>query len=112
MVWHVELRRSGNYPVELGGSPSGTLVRPRVIITVGHFTAPVKALGRMPFYLSHIRELQSNGCWDPGTWIAVIAAATHPSMPHCPPPPQCDPTDDILVAVTGHRASPTSDCIL
>jgi hypothetical protein len=24
--------------------------------------------------------------------------ATHPSMPHCPPPPQCDPTDEILVA--------------
>jgi len=24
--------------------------------------------------------------------------ATHPSMPHCPPPPECDPTDEILVA--------------
>src|SRR4029453_1205158 len=32
------------------------------------------------------------------TWIPVIGAATHPSMPHCPPPPQCDPTDEILVA--------------
>ncbi len=26
------------------------------------------------------------------------AVVTHPSMPHCPPPPQCDPTDEILVA--------------
>jgi hypothetical protein len=35
---------------------------------------------------------------DRGSWIPVIALATHPSMPHCPPPPQCDPTDDVLVA--------------
>ena len=28
----------------------------------------------------------------------MVAQATHPSMPHCPPPPQCDPTDEILVA--------------
>ena len=28
----------------------------------------------------------------------MIGLATHPSMPHCPPPPQCDPTDDVLVA--------------
>ena len=32
------------------------------------------------------------------TWIPVISAVTHPSMPHCPPPPQCDPTDGVLVA--------------
>jgi hypothetical protein len=35
---------------------------------------------------------------DPATWIPVKTQATHPSMPHCPPPPGCDPTDDILVA--------------
>ena len=35
---------------------------------------------------------------DPKTWIPVVRLVTHPSMPHCPPPPQCDPTDEILVA--------------
>ena len=28
----------------------------------------------------------------------MVGQATHPSMPHCPPPPQCDPTHEKLVA--------------
>ena len=45
MVWRVD--ESGK-PVELRGFASGTLIRPQVMITAGHFTAPVKALGGIP----------------------------------------------------------------
>ena len=68
------------------------------MVTAGHFTAPVKALGEMPPTIRIFASFSPTDARDPGTWIPVIAQATHPSMPHCPPPPQCDPTDDILVA--------------
>ena len=95
MVWRLD--ESGN-PVELRGFASGTLIRPRVMITAGHFTAPVKALGGIPPTIRIVASFSATDARDPATWIRVIAAATHPSMPHCPPPPQCDPTDDVLVA--------------
>ena len=49
-------------------------------------------------YDSRVRELQSNRWMGSQHVDSVVAQATHPSMPHCPPPPQCDPTDEILVA--------------
>ena len=85
-------------PVELRGFASGTLIRPRVMITAGHFTAPARALGELPPTIRIFASFSHTDARDPRTWIPVIALATHPSMPHCPPPPQCDPTDEILVA--------------
>lgn len=95
MVWRVD--DSGN-PVQLMGFASGTLIRTRVMVTAGHFTAPAKALGGMPPGIRMFASFSPADARDPGTWIPVIAQATHPSMPRCPPPPQCDPTDEILVA--------------
>ena len=95
MVWRVD---DSGKPVELRGFASGTLIRPHVMITAGHFTAPVKALGEIPTTIRIFASFSPTDARDPGTWIPVIALATHPSMPHCPPPPQCDPTDEILVA--------------
>ena len=95
MVWRVD---DSGKPVELRAFASGTLIRPRVMVTAGHFTAPAKALGELPPTLRMFASFSPTDARDPRTWIPVIAQATHPSMPHCPPPPQCDPTDEILVA--------------
>jgi len=95
MVWRVD---DAGKPVELRGFASGTLIRPHVMITAGHFTAPVKALGGIPPTIRIFASFSATDARNADTWIPVIALATHPSMPHCPPPPQCDPTDDILVA--------------
>ena len=95
MVWRVD---SGGRPVELRGFASGTLIRARVMVTAGHFTAPAKALGALPPSIRVFASFSPTNPKDPTTWIPVVRLATHPSMPHCPPPPQCDPTDEILVA--------------
>jgi hypothetical protein len=95
MVWRVD---DSGKPVELRGFASGTLIRPRVMITAGHFTAPVKALGGIPSTIRIFASFSPTNARDPATWIPATALATHPSMPHCPPPPKCDPTDEILVA--------------
>jgi hypothetical protein len=95
MVWRVD---DSGKPIELRGFASGTLIRPRVMITAGHFTAPVKALGEIPPTIRIVASFSPTDARNPATWIPVIGLTTHPSMPHCPPPPQCDPTDEILVA--------------
>jgi hypothetical protein len=95
MVWRVD---DSGKPVELRGFASGTLIRPQVMVTAGHFTAPVKALGEIPPTIRIFASFSATDARDQATWIPVFAAATHPSMPHCPPPPQCDPTDEVLVA--------------
>lgn len=95
MVWRVD---DSAKPIELLGFASGTLIRPRVMVTAGHFTAPTKALGELPPTIRMFASFSPTDVRNPGTWIPVQAQFTHPSMPHCPPPPQCDPTDDILVA--------------
>ncbi len=95
MVWRVD---DAGKPVELRGFASGTLIRDRVMVTAGHFTAPATALGSMPPSLRMFASFSPSDAEDPKTWIPVVGHATHPSMPHCPPPPQCDPTDEILVA--------------
>ena len=69
-----------------------------MIVTAGHFTAPTKALGELPPTIRIFASFSPTELRNPGTWIPVKAQATHPSMPHCPPPQGCDPTDDILVA--------------
>ena len=95
MVWQVD---DSGRPVQLRAFASGTLIRPRVIVTAGHFTAPTKALGELPPTIRLFASFSPTDVRNPGTWIPVKAQATHPSMPHCPPPPGCDPTDDMLVA--------------
>jgi hypothetical protein len=95
MVWRVD---GAGKPVELRGFASGTLIRDRVMVTAGHFTAPAKALGSLPPSIRMFASFSPTDAKDPKTWIPVVRLATHPSMPHCPPPPQCDPTDEILVA--------------
>ena len=45
MVWRVD---AAGKPVELRGFASGTLIRDRVVLTAGHFTAPATALGSLP----------------------------------------------------------------
>lgn len=95
MVWRVD---DAGKPVELRGFASGTLIRDRVMLTAGHFTGPMKALGTLPPSIRIFASFSPTNAKDPTTWIPVIGQATHPSMPHCPPPPQCDPTDEILVA--------------
>lgn len=95
MVWRVD---DAGTPVELRGFVSGTLIRDRVMVTAGHFTAPAKALGTLPPSIRIFASFSPTNAKDPKTWIPVVGLVTHPSMPHCPPPPQCDPTDEILVA--------------
>jgi hypothetical protein len=95
MVWRVD--ESGK-PVELRAFASGTLIRGQVMVTAGHVTAPSKALGELPPTIRMFASFSTTDARDPGTWIRVTSQATHPSMPHCPPPPGCDPTDEILVA--------------
>ena len=95
MIWRVD--ESGK-PVQLLAFASGTLIRPRVMVTAGHVTAPSKALGQLAAAIRLFASFSATDVRDPTTWIPVTAQATHPSMPHCPPPTGCDPTDDILVA--------------
>jgi hypothetical protein len=95
MVWRVD---DSGTPLELLGFASGTLIRDRVMVTAGHVTGPEKALGGLPPSLRAFVSFSPTDAKDPKTWIPVVRQATHPSMPPCPPPPQCDPTDDILVA--------------
>lgn len=95
MVWRVD---DAGRPVELRAFVSGTLIRDRVMLTAGHFTAPAKAMGALPPSIRMFASFSPTDAKDPETWIPVVGHATHPSMPHCPPPPQCDPTDEILVA--------------
>jgi hypothetical protein len=95
MVWRVD--DAGN-PVELRGFASGTLIRDRVMVTAGHFTAPATSLDSLPPSIRIFASFSPTDARDPTTWIPAVRQATHPSMPHCPPPPQCDPTDDLLVA--------------
>lgn len=95
MVWRVD---DAGTPVELRAFVSGTLIRDRVMVTAGHFTAPATALGTLPPSIRIFASFSPTDAKDPRTWIPVVRVVTHPSMPHCPPPPQCDPTDDSLVA--------------
>ena len=95
MVWRVD--ESGK-PIELRGFASGTLIRDRVMVTAGHFTAPATTLGTLPPWARMFASFSPTNARDPATWIPVVGYATHPSMPHCPPPPRCDPTDEDLVA--------------
>ena len=95
MVWRVD---SAGKPVELRGFASGILIGERVMVTAGHFTAPATALGSLPPSIRMFASFSPGDARDARSWIPVLGQATHPSMPHCPPPPQCDPTDDSLVA--------------
>jgi hypothetical protein len=95
MVWQVD---DAGKPLQLLAFVSGTLIRDQVMVTAGHFTAPAKALGSIPPDRRVFASFSPNDAKDTTTWIPVVRFVTHPSMPHCPPPPQCDPTDDVLVA--------------
>jgi hypothetical protein len=64
MVWRVD---DSGTPVELRGFASGTLIRPSVMITAGHFTAPVKALGGIPPTIRIFASFSAMDARDPGT---------------------------------------------
>lgn len=95
MFWRVD---DEGKPLQLLGFASGTLIRDRVMVTAGHVTGPATALGGLPPSVRAFVSFSPTNAKDPRSWIPVVRQATHPSMPRCPPPPQCDPTDDILVA--------------
>jgi hypothetical protein len=95
MVWRVD---GAGKPVELRGFASGTLIGDGVMLTAGHFTAPATTLGTLPPNIRIFASFSATNAKDPTSWIPVVRFATHPSMPPCPPPPQCDPTDEDLVA--------------
>jgi hypothetical protein len=81
MVWRVD---DAGKPVELRAFASGTLIRERVMVTAGHFTAPAKALGSLPPSIRVFASFSPTDARNPATWIPVVRLATHPSMPHCP----------------------------
>ena len=95
MFWRVD---DAGKPLQLLGFASGTLIRDRVMVTAGHVTGPATALGGMPPSVRAFVSFSPTDARDRRSWIRVVRQATHPSMPRCPPPPLCDPTDDILVA--------------
>jgi hypothetical protein len=95
MFWRVG---DNGEPLQLLGFASGTLIRDRVMVTAGHVTGPATAPGGMPASVRAFVSFSPTDAKNPQTWIPVVRQATHPSMPSCPPPPRCDPTDDILVA--------------
>ena len=72
MVWRVD---DSGKPVEFRGFASGTLIRPHVMITAGHFTAPVKALGGgIPPTIRVFASFSASNARDPRTWIPARMA--------------------------------------
>ena len=69
MVWRVDAAAK---PVELRGFASGTLIRDRVIVTAGHFTAPAKALGALPPSLRIFASFSPSDAKDPKTWTQPV----------------------------------------
>jgi hypothetical protein len=66
MVWRVD---SSGTPLQLLGFASGTLIRDRVMVTAGHFTAPAKALGELP---PSLRFFASFSPTHAERWVAVV----------------------------------------
>ena len=65
MVWIVD--QAGN-PVQLLGFASGTLIRDRVMVTAGHFTAPATALGGMlPSFIRVFASFSPTDARDPSS---------------------------------------------
>ena len=95
MIWRVD---DTGKPVQLLGFASGTLILDRVMVTAGHVTAPANTFDSLPSSIRYFASFSAIEAKNPATWIPVIGFKTHPSMPHCPPPPRCDPTDEMLVA--------------
>src|SRR5678815_4233425 len=73
MVWRVD---DSGKPVQLVAFASGTLIRSRVMVTAGHFTAPAKALGGLPPSIRMFASFSPTDARDPSTWIPVVAQAT------------------------------------
>ena len=69
MVWRVD---DAGKPVELRGFASGTLIRDRVMVTAGHFTAPATALGSLPPSIRIFASFSPTDAKDPKTWIPVV----------------------------------------
>ena len=88
-VWLVD---DEGLPLLLLAFASGTLIDERVMVTAGHFTAPVRDLGGLPPSVRVFASFSATNALDPSTWIPVTDQITHPSIPFCPPPDFCDPT--------------------
>src|SRR5688500_3986722 len=69
MVWRVD---DAGTPVELRGFASGTLIRDRVMVTAGHFTAPATSLGTLPPSVRIVASFSPTNAKDPATWIPVV----------------------------------------
>lgn len=95
MVWLVD---DDGQPLALLTLASGTLIEEQVLVTAGHFTAPVRDLGGLPPFIRVYASFSPTNALDPLTWIPVTAQLTHPSIPFCPPPDFCDPTTSDVFA--------------
>ena len=96
MVWLVD---DDGQPLALLTLASGTLIHEKVLVTAGHFTAPVRDLGGLPPNINVYASFSPTNALDPSTWVPVTAQLTHPSIPFCPPiPPFCDPTTSDVFA--------------
>jgi hypothetical protein len=89
MVWLLD---DDGQPLALLSLASGTLIQEKVLVTAGHFTAPVRDLGGIPPGIRVYASFSPTNALDPSTWIPVTVQLTHPSIPFCPPPDFCDPT--------------------
>ena len=79
MVWRVD---NTGKPLQLLAFVSGTLIRDRVMVTAGHFTAPVKALGAMPPSVRAFASFSPTDARDPKTWIPLLEwLRIHPCHP-------------------------------
>ena len=74
MVWRVD---DAGKPVELRGFASGTLIRDRVMVTAGHFTAR-RPLGSLPPSIRIFASFSPTDAQDPKTWIPAGPASDAP----------------------------------
>jgi hypothetical protein len=75
MVWRVD---DAGAPVELRGFASATLIRERVMLTAGHFTAPVTSLGALPPSIRIVASFSPTNARDPLPVATAAAAAPRP----------------------------------
>src|SRR5262249_50878543 len=76
-VWLVD---DDGTPLELLTFASGTLIHHRVMVTAGHFTAPVRDLGGLPPSIRVFASFSPTDALNPSTWIrSSLRSPTRPS---------------------------------
>ena len=76
MVWRID---DAGKAVELRGFVSGTLIRDRVMVTAGHFTAPATALGSLPPSIRIFASFSPTGATRPSCRPHLQDQASCPS---------------------------------